>query len=106
MWSRKCADGSPNLFRLQSTTGSMVKYTSETRPSGETPRGQEGRVYRDAAAQARRAHRAVEDSGVSVPQALAVLPRARRMDAQRVARYDSSCTHIALPPKTRHRTIP
>jgi hypothetical protein len=63
------------------------------------PLASTGDTCRDAAAQARRAERAIEGGVVSVPQALNVSSSALRMHAQRVARCDHDCTRNALPPK-------
>jgi len=59
----------------------------------------------DAAAQTRRAERAVDGGVLSVPQALDVSPSAPPIHAQRVARFDHYCTHNSLPPKKLRRAI-
>jgi|GEM_PF-6995571 len=63
------------------------------------PSGSAGDAGRDAAAQARRAARAVDGGVVSVPQALDVSPSAPPMHAQRVARFDPYRTRNSLPSK-------
>ena len=56
------------------------------------PSGSAGDACRDAAAQARRAARAVDGGVVSVPQALSVSPSTPPIHAQRVAQFDHYCT--------------
>jgi hypothetical protein len=59
----------------------------------------------DAAAQARRAARAVDGAIVSVPQALSLSPNAPPMHAQRVARCDHYRARNCLPPQKLRREI-
>ena len=66
--------------------------------SGGNPSRSAGDACRDAAAQARRAERAVDGGVVSVPQALDVSPSALRIHAQRGARFDHYYTCNSLPP--------
>src|SRR6266851_6525919 len=54
---------------------------------------------RDAPAWARRAERAADGGVVSVPQVLHVSPRAPRINAQRVARFDQYSTRKCLSVK-------
>ena len=69
------------------------------------PSGSAGDACRDAAAQARRASRAVDSGVMSVPQALSVLPSALRTNAQRSARCDHYYARNSLPPKKLCRGI-
>ena len=69
------------------------------------PSGSAGDAGLDAAAQARRAARAVDGDVVSVPQALSVSPSAPPIHAQRVARFDHDRTRNCLPPKKLLRDI-
>ena len=62
------------------------------------PSGSAEDACHDAAAQVRRAERAVDGGVVSVPQALDVSPSAVRIHAQRAARFDHYCTCNSLPP--------
>jgi hypothetical protein len=62
-------------------------------------------VCRDAAAQAQRAEGAAEGGVVYVSRALSVSPRAPRINAQRVARFDPYNTRNCLPPKKLRREI-
>ena len=62
-------------------------------------------VCRDALAWARRAARAADGGVVYVSRALAVSPRALRIHAQRVARFDPYHTRNSLPPKRLRREI-
>jgi hypothetical protein len=66
---------------------------------GATPRGSAVDVGRDAPAGGQRAERAAEGGGVDVSRALAGLPRARCMLAQRVARWAPYPTRNGLPSK-------
>ena len=57
----------------------------------------------EAATQARRAERTADGGVMDVPQALHVSPHAPRMNEQRVARFDHSCTHKSLSAKELRR---
>src|SRR5215831_16018065 len=59
----------------------------------------------DAPTWARRAERAADGGGVYVSRALSGSPRAPRMHAQRVARFDPYHTRNCLPPKQLRRDI-
>jgi hypothetical protein len=59
----------------------------------------------EVAPQARRAERTADGGVVDVPQTLYVSPRAPRMNAQRVARFDHYCTHEYLSAKELCRNI-
>jgi hypothetical protein len=63
------------------------------------PSGSAGDACLDAAAQARRAARAVDGGVVSVPQALSVSPSTPPLHAQRVAQFAHYCTRNSLPPQ-------
>ena len=69
------------------------------------PLASAGDTCRDAAAQARRAERAVDGGVVSVPQALDVSSSAPRINPQRVARFDHYRTRNSLPPKKLRQAI-
>ena len=69
------------------------------------PSGSAGDTCHDAAAQARRAGRAVDGGVVSVPQVLDMSPSALRINAQRVAQFDHYCTRNSLPSKKLRRAI-
>jgi hypothetical protein len=60
---------------------------------------------RDTPAEARQAVRAADDGVIDVSRALSVSPRAPRIHAQRVARFDSYYTRNCLPPKKLRRDI-
>ena len=66
------------------------------------PSGSAADACRDAAAQAQGAERAVDGDVVSVPQVLDVSPRALRINAQRVARFDHYYIRNCLSPKKLH----
>jgi hypothetical protein len=66
--------------------------------SSATPRGSAVDVCRDAPAWTQRAERAADDGVVDVSGALSVSPRAPRIHAQRVARFDPYNTRTCLPP--------
>jgi hypothetical protein len=62
-------------------------------------------VGSDAPAWAQRAERAADGGVVDVSRALAVSPSARRIHAQRVARFGPYNIHNCLPPKKLRREI-
>jgi len=59
----------------------------------------------EAATRARRAERTADGGVETVPQVLSVSPRARRINAQQVARFDHYCTRNCLSPKELRRNI-
>src|SRR5262249_3874789 len=73
--------------------------------SGATPRGSAVDVCSDAPAWMQRAERAADGGVVDISHILSVSPRAPRINAQRIARFDPYNTRNYLPPKKLRREI-